>query len=224
MPLTSGEDGTKGIVPQTSQPLTPRYFSSGIMLRGKKNSTPVCSRVGPPSQCGQVSPAALHQQTQPGLHKTCPRRAGRRTYRGLPRGSAGTDLATSAGGGQGCCPRGIAWSGDARTPHGSQRARTVNASVILDSADPTQNPAGREGTEARTSNPRATSRAKYVPDAAVTHGVQRGATGTPIVTPERTPRPVIAGQRLFLLVWRVKDSNLGRHQPTDLQPVGEALS
>jgi hypothetical protein len=70
---------------------------------------------------------------------------------------------------------------------------------------------------ASRSSPPATGRAKSVPDTAVTHGVQRGATGTPIVTPRRRPRPVIAGQESFLLVWRVKDSNLGRHQPTDLQ-------
>ncbi len=59
-----------------------------------------------------------------------------------------------------------------------------------------------------------------MPDTAVTNGVQRAATGTPIVTPRRSPQPVIAGQGLFLLVWRVKDSNLGRHQPTDLQTGG----
>jgi hypothetical protein len=69
------------------------------------------------------------------------------------------------------------------------------------------------------SGPPATGRAKSVPDAAVTHGVQRGVTGTPIVTPHYGPWPVIAGQGQFLLVWRVKDSNLGRHQPTDLQIV-----
>ena len=63
----------------------------------------------------------------------------------------------------------------------------------------------------------ATDRAKYVPDVAATDGVQRVATGTPIVTSRRTPRPVISGQGPYLLVWRVKDSNLGRHQPTDLQ-------
>ena len=67
------------------------------------------------------------------------------------------------------------------------------------------------------SSPPATARAKSVPDAAVTNGVQRGATGTPTVTPQYSPWPVIAAQGSFLLVWRVKDSNLGRHQPTDLQ-------
>jgi hypothetical protein len=40
----------------------------------------------------------------------------------------------------------------------------------------------------------ATDRAKYVPDVAATDGVQRGATGTPIVTSRRTHRPVISGQ------------------------------
>jgi len=33
-----------------------------------------------------------------------------------------------------------------------------------------------------------------------------------------SPDHVGAGQGPFPLVWRVKDSNLGRHQPTDLQP------
>jgi hypothetical protein len=40
----------------------------------------------------------------------------------------------------------------------------------------------------------ATGRAKYVPDAAVTDGVQREATGTPSVTPRRWSRLVIPGQ------------------------------
>ncbi len=39
-----------------------------------------------------------------------------------------------------------------------------------------------------------------------------------------TPDRVDAGQGFFMLVWRVKDSNLGRHQPTDLQsaPIGRS--
>jgi hypothetical protein len=49
--------------------------------------------------------------------------------------------------------------------------------------------------------------------------MQRGTTGTPTVTPHYGPWPVIAGQGPFLLVWRVKDSNLGRHQPTDLPSI-----
>jgi WD40 repeat protein len=77
---------------------------------------------------------------------------------------------------------------------------------------------------ASRSSPPATGRAKSVPDAAVTNGVQRAATGTPTVTPRRNPSPVIAGQGLFLLVWRVKDSNLGRHQPTDLQSIAPRIS
>jgi hypothetical protein len=44
----------------------------------------------------------------------------------------------------------------------------------------------------------ATGRAKYVPDAAVTDGVHREATGTPSVTPRRWPRPVIPGHGPFL--------------------------
>jgi hypothetical protein len=44
----------------------------------------------------------------------------------------------------------------------------------------------------------ATGRAKYVPDAAVADGVQRGATGTPIVAPRRWSRPAIPGQGPFL--------------------------
>jgi len=44
----------------------------------------------------------------------------------------------------------------------------------------------------------ATGRAKYVPDAAVTDGVQREATGTPSVTPRRWSRPVIPAQGPFL--------------------------
>jgi hypothetical protein len=43
------------------------------------------------------------------------------------------------------------------------------------------------------------ARARFVPDAAATAGVQRGATGKPIVTPRRTPRPVIPVQEPFLL-------------------------
>jgi hypothetical protein len=37
------------------------------------------------------------------------------------------------------------------------------------------------------SSPPATGRAKSLPDAAVTNGVQRGATGTPTVTPHYGP-------------------------------------
>ena len=37
------------------------------------------------------------------------------------------------------------------------------------------------------------ARAKFVPDAAATDGVQRGVTGTPIVTPQRILPPAIAG-------------------------------
>src|SRR5918997_3935959 len=39
-----------------------------------------------------------------------------------------------------------------------------------------------------------------------------------------TPSPVITGQRSSSTGWRVKDSNLGRHQPTDLQsaPIGRS--
>ena len=74
------------------------------------------------------------------------------------------------------------------------------------------------------SSPPATARARSVPDAAVTTGVQRGATGTLTVTPQYSPWPVIAGQGSFLLVWRVKDSNLGRHQPTDLQSFRPAIN
>jgi hypothetical protein len=109
----------------------------------------------------------------------------------------GAGLATSAGGGQGCCPRRAAWSGDARTT-GCHTAPSVQE---LSVPTPPSTPLiqrkirpGREGTGERTSSPRATGRAKYVPDAAVTDGVQRGATGTPIVTPQRTTRPVITGQ------------------------------
>jgi hypothetical protein len=38
------------------------------------------------------------------------------------------------------------------------------------------------------------------------------------------PQPVIARQELFLLGGGVKDSNLGRHQPTDLQSVAMRAS
>jgi hypothetical protein len=63
----------------------------------------------------------------------------------------------------------------------------------------------------------ATGRAKYVPDAAVTDGVQRGATGTPIVAPRRSVPTSHPRSGTIPTAWRVKDSNLGRHQPTDLQ-------
>jgi hypothetical protein len=69
------------------------------------------------------------------------------------------------------------------------------------------------------SSPPATGRAKSVPDAAGSHGDTDRRT-------QQTPQPVLAGQGLFLQVWRVKDSNLGRHQPADLQTVSilDALS
>ena len=55
-------------------------------------------------------------------------------------------------------------------------------------------------------------------------GDQRSTAGTLIVTARRKPRPVIASQGPFVGWWRVKDSNLGRHQPTDLQsaPIGRS--
>jgi hypothetical protein len=72
------------------------------------------------------------------------------------------------------------------------------------------------------SSPPATGRATSVPDTAVVgdpRSTTWGATGTPIVTPPTTAPAAIAGQGPFLLVWLVKDSNLGRHQLTDLQLV-----
>ncbi len=65
---------------------------------------------------------------------------------------------------------------------------------------------GRPGARKRgesSSSPPASGRANSVPDAAVTDGVQRGATGTPIVTSDEAPtrrrrpraaRGVVAGQ------------------------------
>src|SRR4051812_27711019 len=71
---------------------------------------------------------------------------------------------------------------------------------------------------ASRSSPPPTDRAQSVPaDIAVAKGVQRAATGTPIVTSRRRPQACHRRPGLFLLVWRVKDSNLERHQPTDLQ-------
>ena len=48
------------------------------------------------------------------------------------------------------------------------------------------------------------------------YGAGRNRTGR-----RSAPDRLGAGQGLFLLVWRVKDSNLGRHQPTDLQSVAK---
>jgi hypothetical protein len=55
------------------------------------------------------------------------------------------------------------------------------------------------GTGGKQVEPTNTGRAKFVPDTAVIDGVQRGATGTPIVTPRQRSQPVITGQGLFLL-------------------------
>jgi hypothetical protein len=87
-----------------------------------------------------------------------------------------------------------------------------------DPGDPTQRPAGHEGTGTSRSSPPATGRAKSVPDTAVINGVQQGTTGTPIVTSQRRPPTCHRRPGAISPAWRVKDSNLGRHQPTDLQP------
>ena len=73
------------------------------------------------------------------------------------------------------------------------------ASATLDPGDPTQKRPGMRERGASRSSPPATGRAKSMPDTAATNGVQRGARGTPIVTSRRSPQPIIAGQRLFLL-------------------------
>jgi len=68
----------------------------------------------------------------------------------------------------------------------------------------------------------ATGRARYVPDAAVTDGVQREARGTPSVTPRRWPRLVIPGQDHSCSV-AGRGFEPGRHQPTDLQSAARAI-
>ena len=74
------------------------------------------------------------------------------------------------------------------------------ASATLDPGDPTQRQPGMRERGASRSSPPATGRAKSVPDTAVTHEVQRGATGTTQpVAPRPRPRPVIAGQGPFVL-------------------------
>jgi hypothetical protein len=59
---------------------------------------------------------------------------------------------------------------------------------------------GQPGVRQRGSagRPPVTGRAKSVPDPAVTDGAQRGARGTPTVTPRRRPRPIFAGQTAHL--------------------------
>jgi hypothetical protein len=59
-----------------------------------------------------------------------------------------------------------------------QFSGTVNA---------TQRPAGHEGTGRTGRADQPSGRAKSVPDAAAANGVQRGTTGTPIVTARRKP-------------------------------------
>jgi hypothetical protein len=93
-----------------------------------------------------------------------------------------------------------------------------------DTGDPTQRRPGMRKHRWSRSSPPATARAKSAPDATVTNGVQQGAMGdTDRYSPIRPPT-VHRSSGAVPAAWRVKDSNLGRHQPTDLQFVAVRVS
>ncbi len=105
----------------------------------------------------------------------------------------------------------------ARRHQGHLRCRCRDgASATLDLVEPTQRrPGMRErGRTGRAHQPRACQiRARY-------SGDRRGTAGSHGDTDRRTPATVPTRYHRSAAIsaaWRVKDSNLGRHQPTDLQ-------
>jgi len=105
----------------------------------------------------------------------------------------------------------------ARRHQGHLRCRCRDgASATLDLVEPTQRrPGMRErGRTGRAHQPRACQiRARY-------SGDRRGTAGSHGDTDRRTPATAPTRYHRSAAIsaaWRVKDSNLGRHQPTDLQ-------
>ncbi len=121
--------------------------------------------------------------------------ASRRSPQGLPCGAPGPSLASSAGSSVTCGPRGTAWSGCARStgcPSPSVQDQAAARRYDLRSA------ACEPGIRARL---------------AVHSWTRPDSAGHNKARP--TPLSILVRGRFA--GWRVKDSNLGRHQPTDLQ-------
>jgi hypothetical protein len=91
------------------------------------------------------------------------------------------------------------------------------ASDTLDIVEPTQRPAGYEGTGVEQVEP---TNHRPCQTRARCSGDRRSTTGSHGDTDRRSPTTALTNHprsTATYTAWRVKDSNLGRHQPTDLQ-------